>query len=528
MRTTRWVETTFAGYEIEEQLGRGGMSEVYRARNPRLGNVVALKLLAPELNEDELFRERFVRESQIAASLDHPNVIPIHDAGEHAGVPYIAMRYVDGPNLGELIKRGELPLEHVVSIVGQVASALDAAHERGLIHRDVKPANVLIDRYTGLDSAPHIYLSDFGVAKHTLSRSGLTTTGQFVGTIDYVAPEQIEGKGVDAKTDVYSLGCVFYECLVGKRPFERESNVAVMYAHLLEPPPAPSEKREGLPEGFDAVVATAMAKAPEERYTTCGELASAARSAAAGLAPSTPTVISSSKSTIVPASKSTVTSGTKPTVPSDPEPSAANRPDTPYIEIDSGTAEVAKPLPAPAAQPPTAETLVARPWRRVARPKVLLAGLGALLLLAAGFGAVQVLAGGSKDAVGDGPNRTTVNAPPPPPPPPVTTSRVRVPALGGATQKRAVRWLRNHGLRATVVRLHSSARKGLVIAQKPRKGTRLRKGRFVALTISSGPVPPKVHPPIIETGPIYSPPAPPPPVPPPVAPPPPPVTTIEQ
>src|SRR5215218_2359961 len=226
----------FAGYLIEIALGRGGMSEVYRAKNPRLGNLVAIKMLAPELTEDDLFRERFIRESQIAASLDHPNVIPIHDAGEEDGVPYIAMRYVDGPDLGQLIQRGELPIEHTVSIVAQVASALDAAHERALIHRDVKPANVLIDRYVGLDSVPHVYLSDFGIAKHTLSQSGLTSTGQFVGTIDYVAPEQIEGKKVDRRTDVYSLGCVLYECLTGAKPFQRESNVAVMYAHLLEPP----------------------------------------------------------------------------------------------------------------------------------------------------------------------------------------------------------------------------------------------------------------------------------------------------
>ena len=269
---------TFAGYELEEPIGRGGMSEVYRARNPRLGNLVALKLLAPELNEDDVFRERFVRESQIAASLDHPNVIPIFDAGEADGVPYIAMRYIDGPDLSELIKRGDLPLDHIVSIVGQVAGALDAAHERGLIHRDVKPANILIDRYFGLDSAPHVYLSDFGVAKHTLSRSGLTSTGQFVGTIDYVSPEQIEGKPVDSRTDVYSLACVFYECLTRKKPFERDSNVAVMYAHLLEPPPMPSERVEGLPKELDAVVAKAMSKAPDERYATCRELAAAARS----------------------------------------------------------------------------------------------------------------------------------------------------------------------------------------------------------------------------------------------------------
>src|SRR5689334_12410868 len=290
------------------------MSEVLRARNPKLGNVVALKLLAPDLAEDEVFRERFVRESRIAASLDHPNVLPIHDAGEADGVPYIAMRFVDGPNLGELLRRDELPVAHAVSIVGQVAGALDSAHERGLIHRDVKPANILIDRYSGLDAAPHVYLADFGVAKHTLSRSGLTTTGEFVGTIDYVAPEQIEGKQVDARTDVYALGCVFYECLTGKKPFDRDSNVAVMYAHLLEPPPAPSETREGLPEEVDAVVAKALAKSPDERYQTCGELAAAARAALAG-------------ATSVAASA------------------------VPFIEIDSGTGVVARPLPPPAPTP---------------------------------------------------------------------------------------------------------------------------------------------------------------------------------
>ena len=267
----------FAGYLIEIALGRGGMSEVYRAKNPRLGNLVAIKMLAPELTEDALFRERFIRESQIAASLDHPNVIPIHDAGEEDGVPYIAMRYVDGPDLGQLIQRDLLPIEHTVSIVAQVASALDAAHERGLIHRDVKPANVLIDRYVGLDSVPHIYLSDFGIAKHTMSQSGLTSTGQFVGTIDYVAPEQIEGKQVDRRTDVYSLGCVFYECLTGVKPFQRDSNVAVMYAHLLEPPPRPSELRQETPAELDEVVAKAMAKSRDERYASCGELAAAAR-----------------------------------------------------------------------------------------------------------------------------------------------------------------------------------------------------------------------------------------------------------
>ena len=237
----------FAGYLIEVPLGRGGMSEVYRAKNPRLGNLVAIKMLAPELAEDVLFRERFVRESQIAASLDHPNVIPIHDAGEEDGVPYIAMRYVDGPDLGELIQRGQLPVEHCVSIVAQVASALDAAHERGLIHRDVKPANVSSTGTSGSTLSRTSTCPISASPSTPLSQSGLTSTGQFVGTIDYVAPEQIEGKQVDRRTDVYSLGCVLYECLTGAKPFVRETNVAVMYAHLLEPPPRPSELRPGSP-----------------------------------------------------------------------------------------------------------------------------------------------------------------------------------------------------------------------------------------------------------------------------------------
>jgi Protein kinase domain len=286
----------FAGYRIEALIGRGGMGELYQAENPRLGNKVALKLLAPELAEEHLFRERFVRESRLAASLNHPNVIPIFDAGEEGGLLYIAMRYVDGPDLKALLQRdGALPLERVLSIVGQVGSALDCGHQRGLIHRDVKPGNILLEE-GGNGAGGHVYLSDFGVAKHTLSRSGLTSTGQFVGTIDYIAPEQIEGKTLDGRADVYSLGCVLFEALTGTPPFDRESNVAMMYAHLLEPPPSLSERRPDLPGAVDEVVETALAKDPAQRYESCSLLVQslrersavpAAASTVAALAPAT-------------------------------------------------------------------------------------------------------------------------------------------------------------------------------------------------------------------------------------------------
>ena len=262
-----------AGYRIEALIGQGGMSEVYRAENPRLGNKVALKLLAPQLAQDERFRERFLRESRVAAALEHPNVLPIYDAGEVDGVAYIAMRYVDGPDLRKLIDdEGPLPVDRTFSIVKQVGGALDCAHERGLIHRDVKPGNILIDEHVDGEIAGHAYLADFGVAKHNLSQSGLTSTGQFVGTIDYIAPEQIEGKQVDGRTDVYSLACVLFECLAGTPPFARDSNVAMIYAHLLDPPPAISEQRPELPPAADDVVARGLAKSRDERYETCRAL----------------------------------------------------------------------------------------------------------------------------------------------------------------------------------------------------------------------------------------------------------------
>ena len=270
------IGTDVAGFRIDSVLGRGGMSVVYVAEQTRLGRKVALKVLTTELAWDETFRERFVRESHIAATIDHPNIIPIYDAGEADGLLYIAMRFVQGPDLKEILKRGALGVGRTIFLIEQLASALDTAHGHALVHRDVKPGNILVEETTD-----HAYLTDFGVAKQTTAR-GLTSTGHFLGTVEYAAPEQIEGGTVDARTDVYALGCVLYECLTGMPPFSHGTEHAVLHAHLVEPPPSVSRVRPDLPQAFDGVIATAMAKMAEDRFDSCGDLAHAARNAASG------------------------------------------------------------------------------------------------------------------------------------------------------------------------------------------------------------------------------------------------------
>jgi serine/threonine protein kinase len=272
------IGTEVAGFRIESVLGRGGMSVVYVAEQIRLGRKVALKVLTTELAWDEQFRERFVRESHIAATIDHPNIIPIYDAGEADGLLYIAMRFVQGPDLKEILKRGDIGVGRTIFLIEQLASALDSAHAHSLVHRDVKPGNILVD-----ESTDHAYLTDFGVAKQTTAR-GLTSTGHFLGTVEYAAPEQIEGGSVDARTDVYALGCVLYECLTGSPPFAQGTEHAVLHAHLVDPPPSVTRARPELPQAFDGVVATAMAKAAQDRFASCGDLAHAARNAASGTA----------------------------------------------------------------------------------------------------------------------------------------------------------------------------------------------------------------------------------------------------
>ncbi|HJP65636.1 MAG TPA: protein kinase [Actinomycetota bacterium] len=280
------IGTELAGYRIEQLLGRGGMSVVYLATDTRLERKVALKVLGPELADNPGFRERFIRESKLAASLDHPNVIPVYEAGEAEGVLFIAMRYVRGTDLRTVIERdGALDPARVVSIVEQVAAALDTAHSEGLVHRDVKPANVLMVGGGEADRREHVYLSDFGVTKRRLSAGGLTATGQLVGTVDYVAPEQIRGEAVDGRADVYSLGCMTFECLTGHAPFERDTEVAVLWAQVQTPPPAATDIRPDLPPGTDAVLVRAMAKSPEDRPATAGAFARhLAVSSAAGTA----------------------------------------------------------------------------------------------------------------------------------------------------------------------------------------------------------------------------------------------------
>jgi serine/threonine-protein kinase len=272
------VGTRLLGYRIEELLGRGGMGVVYRAEHLDLGRKVALKVLAPDLAENDSFRRRFIRESRRAARLDHPNILPIYEAGEADGLLYIAMRYVPGSDLHKLLDReGVLRPQRAVNLLSQVAGALDAAHRSGLVHRDVKPANILIAPELGPGSTEHCYLCDFGLLKTFDSKDDLTRTGQFVGTIPYVAPEQIEGRPIDGRADVYALGCVLFHCLTGTVPFDRETDVAVVYAHLQDPPPSAHRLRPELPAGFDEVVARALAKAPGDRFETATALMEAAR-----------------------------------------------------------------------------------------------------------------------------------------------------------------------------------------------------------------------------------------------------------
>ncbi|HXZ77702.1 MAG TPA: protein kinase, partial [Streptosporangiaceae bacterium] len=278
MPTLPMVGDELAGYRLRGVLGRGGMSVVYEAENPRLGSTVALKVLAPELATDDVFRARFLKESRTAASLNHPNVIPIYDMGTHEDLLFIAMRYVAGQDLRAVLKaKHVLAAEQAVLVCGQAGRALDVAHRHGLVHRDVKPGNILVEHGADEDEPDHIYLTDFGITKHAASRSGLTATGEFMGTIDYIAPEQIQGRPVDGRADIYSLGCVMYECLTGRVPFAKDVDAAVIWAHVEEMPTTPSSLQPTLPRDIDEVIGRALAKDPADRYATCREFIAAAR-----------------------------------------------------------------------------------------------------------------------------------------------------------------------------------------------------------------------------------------------------------
>ncbi len=265
--------TQFAGYRIEGVVGRGGMGVVYRATELALERPVALKLIAPELAGDESFRERFLRESRLAASIDHAGILPVYAAGEADGELFLATRFVPGTDLRSLIDDGPLPGERAIGLVGQVADALDAAHERGLVHRDVKPGNVLVD------AADHCYLCDFGLTTQLVD-GGTTATGRLAGSLDYLAPEQIRRGEVDGRADQYALACLLYELLSGTPPFRRDTEAQTLWAHMQEEP-APLLAYDEL----DPVFARALAKEPEGRYEDCNAFADDAR-AALGLGPS--------------------------------------------------------------------------------------------------------------------------------------------------------------------------------------------------------------------------------------------------
>jgi serine/threonine protein kinase len=378
------IGTEFAGYRVQRVIGRGGMSVVYAAEQVGLGRTVAIKLLSSSLATDPSFRERFTRESRLAATLDHPNIIPIFDAGEADGLLYIAMRHVEGVDLGTLIERdGPLPLGQTLFFIDQVAGALDQAHAQGLIHRDVKPANILIAR-----PSDRVFLTDFGVVKQASSQ-GLTKTGYFLGTFEYAAPEQIEGRPVDARTDVYALGCVLYECLSGEPPFKAPTEGTVIHAHLVEPPPKVSAKRPDLPIGINAIIATAMAKAMEDRFPSAGEFARAFRGVALGA------VMDERR----PAAAATVAA-----------PATAYSPTTP----------VPGPTPIPAAQTPSESAPQppepARPPRPPREPRTVTLSRGRMLALAAALAAiiagavtaaVLLTGGGEKKATPGGGATTT-------------------------------------------------------------------------------------------------------------------------
>jgi len=396
------VGTEFAGYRITGVIGHGGMSSVYLAEHIRLGRPVALKVLSPVLAADEAFRSRFKRESQLAAALDHPSIITIYDAGEGDGMLYIAMRLVEGDDLGGVLRRdGPLSFARTLSILEQVGSALDHANAKGLIHRDVKPANILIER-----PSERAYLTDFGVVKETSSR-GLTKTGYFLGTFEYAAPEQIEGREVDRRTDVYALGCVLYESLTAEAPFGAKTEGSVIHAHLIDPPPKATAKRPDLPAAINDVIAIAMAKAMEERYATCGELVralqaigqvSSASRAGELSAPGVSQGATVLASTALPPRPASVAEA----APVHPDDGAVDGGPTAVVESGSAaTGEQTTPLPP---QTGKQRTFVLTPRRAIA------AGILVAALVAAGIAAALLLGGNGTTTVSSRTPTTTGSA----------------------------------------------------------------------------------------------------------------------
>lgn len=388
--------TELDGFVLEAVAGRGGMGVVYRARQHRPDRIVAVKVISTELAGDPAFRARFQRESSIAAQIEHPNVIPVHTVGEADGVLFIAMRFVDGVDLRTLLAQaGRLEPRRAAAIIDQVAQALDAAHAHGLVHRDVKPANVLIATAGGRE---HVYLTDFGLARHVEGSQGLTGTGAFLGTIDFVAPEQARGQRVDARTDVYSLGCALFQALTGTVPYPLDNDLAKLYAHDTQPPPSALERDPSLPRAFEQVLARAMAKAPEQRYLSAGDLGRAAVAAASGVvltraersvaiggaAPLTAEPVAQPAATWVAREAETSQAVAAATAPAGANASADTRPRA-AANASADTTPRAAPTTPARGQPPAPD----RPQRRM-----LFAGALAVIVLAAIAGLIAALSGG--------------------------------------------------------------------------------------------------------------------------------------
>jgi hypothetical protein len=353
-----------AGCRIEAVAGRGGMGVIYRATELRLDRPVAVKLIAADRAAEPAFRERFERESRLTAAIDHPNVIPVYAAGEEAGRLYLVMRYVAGTDLRSLLERdGRLAPARAADVVAQVGAGLDAAHQAGLVHRDVKPANILIA------GGGHVYLSDFGITRVVDSETRLTDSDGWVGTVDYMAPEHLEGGETDARTDVYALGCVLFTALTGAPPYRRDTVPATITAHLHEAPPRPSQAA-GVPQEFDAVVARALAKRPADRYPSAGDLGRAAAAAARG-------------ERVTEVEQSVARGPAAPPPP--PPPLPAPEPPT--------AAAPTRHMPPPPAGPPTPAAPTVRLARR-RRPRRVLAALAGAVLAAAAAGAVVALSAG--------------------------------------------------------------------------------------------------------------------------------------
>jgi serine/threonine protein kinase len=398
------IGSIFAGYRIDGVLGRGGMGVVYLAEQPELGRKVAIKVIAPALASDPDYLHRFRRESRLAAAIEHPNAIPIYEAGvADEEVPYLVMRYVEGEDLSSLLRReGRLEVKRAAAIVDQIAGALDEAHARGLVHRDVKPANVIVESRRGTE---HAYLTDFGLTREMDASSGVTATGRWVGTIDYASPEQIKGRPVDARCDVYALGCVLFMSLTGRLPFERAEDVAKLYAHVSEPPPTASSVVPDVPEDLDEVITRAMSKDPDFRFPSAGDFGRAAMAAATGTPVAEPehTVATGEAA---PATIPDSAARPAPTEPSEPPPTE------PGSTVDAGAAPTAGAATEPSTPVPPAEQPAISPGGppgeppRTTRPAAgrrRLALLGGILAVGAAIAiAVVVLGGGGGGEDGGG------------------------------------------------------------------------------------------------------------------------------